>query len=368
MESFRIAFLRTIYGERKINERRKYVVTGIILALVHLFFMCLFLALGIRVLYIYNFVVVLFYAGIAMTTARVARYNYIFAATFVEILLHSMLASLMLGWEWGFMTYTLGLVPASFYIAYTVDYFKKKFRIPAIATMIVFADFLIIREICKRRGPYFDPGVSSGVINGVYLFNMMLTFALLWAVACLFSLEVYYMQHNLENENISLEKLANFDPLTHLLNRRSMDVYLEETHYRAIKKNEDFCIIMADIDDFKKVNDTYGHAAGDKVLIEVSDIITKAVRDNDRVCRWGGEEIVVLIRSDMENAKGVARRICREIAARDIDIGRTMICVTMTLGVAKYRDGETIDEVVGRADRCLYDGKQNGKNMVVCDG
>ena len=367
MEAFKYALLKIINGERKLNERRKYVITGILLSLVHLFFLCLFLVLGVRAMYLYNVGAVLIYAGIAIITGKVARYTYIFIVTFIEILFHSILASLTLGWEWGFMTYTLGLIPASFYIAYTVDYFKKKLRIPAIASAIVFTCFLLVREITSNNGGMYDGVFSDRVVHATYLFNMMLTFILLWGIAFLFSLEVYYMQHNLENENISLEELANHDPLTHLMNRRSMDSYLEESCYRARKKREKFSIIMADIDDFKKINDTYGHSAGDAVLVEASSVVSGAVREEDHVCRWGGEEIVILVRSGMEEAKSVAWRICHEIAAKEITFGEYSINVTMTLGVAEYRDGESVFEIVERADKRMYEGKLRGKNRVVCD-
>ena len=367
MEAFKYALLKIINGERKLNERRKYVITGILLSLVHLYFMCLFLILDVKVMYLYNFAAVLIYACIAIITGRVAKYTYIFIVTFIEILFHSILASLTLGWNWGFMTYTLSLIPASFYIAYTVDYFKKKLRIPAIASAIVFTCFLLVREITSRNGPMYDAAFPDRAVHATYLFNMMLTFILLWGIAFLFSLEVYYMQHNLEHENISLEQLANYDPLTNLLNRRSMDSYLEESCLRARRKRDRFSIIMADIDDFKKINDTYGHAAGDAVLIEVASVVSGEVRDDDCVCRWGGEEIVILVRSGMEQAKGVAWRICKEIASREIPIGEDTLKVTMTLGVAEYRDGESIDDIVGRADKRMYEGKLRGKNRVICD-
>ena len=367
MEAFKYALLRIINGERKLNERRKYVVTGIILSLVHFVLMCLFIGINIKILYIYNFIVVLFYTAIAIITGRVARYNYIFTATYIEILLHSVIASLLLGWDWGFMTYTLGLIPTSFYISYTVDSIKKKLKIPAIASGIVLLCFLLVREILSLHGAFLHVEIPEQTVYRTYLFNMMLTFCFLLVISFLFSLEVYYMQHNLENENISLEKLAHFDPLTRLLNRRSMDSYLEESCYRAKKNREIFCIIMADIDDFKKINDTYGHAAGDKVLVEVASIITGEVRDIDRVCRWGGEEIMVLIKSDMDRARGVAERICTNIASKDIEAGESKIRVTMTLGISQYHDGDSIEGLVERADKCMYDGKLSGKNRVVCE-
>lgn len=367
MDRFLSAIKKTFRGERKLNERRKYQGCGVILSLVHIFMTVLFFKLRVNILFIYNAVIVLFYIAIAVITGKVYRYTYVFIATFIEILLHSILASLLLGWDWGFMSYTLGLVPTSFYIAYTVPYFKQNFRIPFIYSGIVFICYCFVREYCVFNGSILNVYVTASFVDKIFLFNIILTFCFLWGVALLFSLEVYYMQHNLESENTSLEQLANYDPLTKLMNRRSMDLYLNEAVERAVQKSEIFCIIMADIDDFKKINDTYGHAAGDMVLEEVSQIISEDVRENDCVCRWGGEEILILIRSASDTAANVAQRICKDIAAARIDIGNMKLAITMTLGVTQYKENDDIESVVERADKSMYKGKKNGKNQVVCD-
>lgn len=361
------ALKNTFKGERKLNERRKYQSCGVILSLVHLCMAILFYVADVKLMFIYNAVTILFYIGIAVITGRVYRFTYVFIASFIEILLHSVLASLLVGWDWGFMTYTMGLVPLSFYIAYTVPYFKQNFRIPLIYSAIVFVCFFFVREYYVYEGSILEIAVTEAFVDRVYLFNIILTFCFLWVVALLFSLEVYYMQHHLESENTSLEQLANYDPLTKLMNRRSMDIYLKDAIEKAEQKDEMFCIIMTDIDDFKKINDTYGHAAGDIVLEEISGIILENVRDEDCVCRWGGEEILILIRSAQDTAANVAQRICKDIAASRIDIGDVKMAITMTLGVTQYRENDTADTIVERADRSMYRGKKNGKNQVVCD-
>jgi diguanylate cyclase (GGDEF)-like protein len=225
----------------------------------------------------------------------------------------------------------------------------------------------MVREYCVYNGSLLNIVIPEVIVNRVYIFNIVLTFGFLWVVSLLFSLEVYYMQHHLESENISLEKLANYDPLTKLMNRRSMDIFLKDAIEKAEQKKEVFCIIMADIDDFKKVNDTYGHAAGDMVLEETAKIIIDNVRDEDCVCRWGGEEIVILIRSEAETAKNVAQRICKDIAATRLDIGPVKLAITITLGVTQYQSGDDIESVVERADRYMYTGKKRGKNQIVYD-
>ena len=163
-----------------------------------------------------------------------------------------------------------------------------------------------------------------------------------------------------------LEKYANYDTLTRLLNRRSMDNYLQAAYRQAKTGKASFCLLMADIDDFKKVNDTYGHDCGDEVLKYVAQTITTGVKKNDNVFRWGGEEICILLNADEEKAVAAAERIRKDIY-RDPVIYRnkTQVSVTITMGVSPYRDGMTIQAMMDDADAKLYWGKHHGKNQVV---
>ena len=163
-----------------------------------------------------------------------------------------------------------------------------------------------------------------------------------------------------------LEKYVNFDTLTHLLNRRSMDKYLNGAYRRAKSGNSTFCLLMIDIDDFKKVNDTYGHDCGDAVLRYVADTVSRGVRTKDNVFRWGGEEILALINADEERAMHVAERIRKDIAASHVSYrGNVQVAVTVTMGVAPYRVGATLQSMMDEADANLYYGKRHGKNRVV---
>jgi diguanylate cyclase (GGDEF)-like protein len=95
--------------------------------------------------------------------------------------------------------------------------------------------------------------------------------------------------------------------------------------------------------------------------------VTSDIRDKDCACRWGGEEILILLRTSRDTAVSVAERICRDISKCVINCGEDSISVTVTLGVAQLRDDDTMDTFVARADECLYKGKNSGKNQVVSD-
>ena len=117
---------------------------------------------------------------------------------------------------------------------------------------------------------------------------------MIWTMAVMLVITYFGSKFLLEE----LEKYANYDTLTHLLNRRSMDNYMQEAYRQATTGKSSFCLLMADIDDFKKVNDTYGHDCGDEVLKYVAQTISTGVKKNDSVFRWGGEEICILLNAD----------------------------------------------------------------------
>ena len=162
-----------------------------------------------------------------------------------------------------------------------------------------------------------------------------------------------------------LEKYVNYDPLTHLLNRRSMDNYLQEAHRMAKTGMTPFCLLMMDIDDFKLINDTWGHECGDEVLRGVAKIVSSSVGKDDCVFRWGGEEILVLLKADEIIARRVAERIRIAIQKNTFEYNRTRIGVTITIGISAYSPEKGIQDMMNEADKKLYDGKRSGKNQVV---
>ncbi len=162
-------------------------------------------------------------------------------------------------------------------------------------------------------------------------------------------------------------KNSRYDTLTGLLNRKTMDLYIANSMKSAIDDDKPFSFIMYDIDNFKKFNDTYGHDCGDLVLKTVSGVIANGVRPYDHVFRWGGEEILVLLAgSDDKIATMVAERIRAQVEAKIIQRAEQNLHVTVTGGIASYRPGVSIQDMIDKADKNLYVGKQNGKNQVVC--
>jgi diguanylate cyclase (GGDEF)-like protein len=167
-------------------------------------------------------------------------------------------------------------------------------------------------------------------------------------------------------KNKELSKVAFLDPLTGIWNRRAMyDRVLEEAS-RCRRSGKRFCIIMGDIDFFKKINDTFGHKAGDLILKELALFLKDNLREGDNVSRWGGEEFLILVNnSDLKKGAIVAEKLKEAIVEKIFMFEKTKISVTITLGVAEFYNNNNIDEVIDSADKNLYTGKNNGRNRVV---
>lgn len=162
--------------------------------------------------------------------------------------------------------------------------------------------------------------------------------------------------------NEQLTARATQDHLTGLWNRYRMEEAIDHELAMAKRYNRRCSLLMFDVDHFKHFNDTFGHNAGDEVLVRISEVVASAVRGTDQVGRWGGEEFMVLAtETDPEGAHILATRLVRAIAALDLgDYGQ----VTASFGVATCKSGEGRRELIARADQALYAAKEAGRNRV----
>jgi len=156
-----------------------------------------------------------------------------------------------------------------------------------------------------------------------------------------------------------LPRFALIDPLTGLENRRVLDYLNQKLSNRNAK---DLYVLFIDVDNFKRINDTYGHVFGDRVLKKIAEVVVESVRTYDNVIRYGGEEIiVVLYRVTEEEAKGIACRIRERVNQLRFE-DHPEVEVSVSIGVAPYRD--SLFETIKLADRAMYEAKKKGKNRV----
>lgn len=163
-------------------------------------------------------------------------------------------------------------------------------------------------------------------------------------------------------EELKLREQASHDSLTGLLNRRAGEIELDVALIEAQEKDSPFCVLMADIDNFKAVNDTYGHPRGDEIIKMVAEILMDETRKTDKCVRWGGEEfIVVLPFCGLAKASEVAENIRAAMAAFPFDnVGQ----VTLSIGVTESSAGDNPTKLLERVDQRLYASKHDGKNRV----
>lgn len=165
-----------------------------------------------------------------------------------------------------------------------------------------------------------------------------------------------------------LSRLATVDPLTRALNRRGMDSAFPEVEADESGYVKPLSVVMVDLDHFKRVNDTHGHAVGDLVLKEVTRILSNVLRGGDAVIRYGGEEfLLVLPGVDLSTAARVVERARVAVQDAVIEVEDRRISVTASFGVAERTDGEDRETLISRADAALYRAKEAGRNCVHMD-
>ena len=176
----------------------------------------------------------------------------------------------------------------------------------------------------------------------------------------------FEMLQELHEKNSLLGELAVQDPLTKLNNRRYFSNKLEVETARSLRYQHPLSLLVVDVDDFKKINDNDGHLVGDEVLIEISQLIAQQLRAGDVVCRYGGDEFVILlVEACAEQSREIADRICQSVDRTKF--GRASHKVTVSIGYAQYV-GQPLGDFMQQADKMMYTSKKRGKNQVAFFG
>ena len=234
------------------------------------------------------------------------------------------------------------------------------------ATVIVF----VLTLIGSLLLPALVPGYSSS--SNIYAqFFIVAVGGLVVLAASLrqrYLEQIEWQTQQLVQSEAQLRELVIHDPLTGLFNRRYMEETLTLEMLRAERKKYPIGIIMADIDHFKRFNDTHGHAAGDAVLILAGSFLRTQVRSSDVACRYGGEEFILFLpEASPEITQMRAESIRQDIKRIPVQYdGQTLEAVTLSLGVAGFpAQGSTIDAVLRAADAALYRAKRDGRDRIV---
>ncbi len=207
-----------------------------------------------------------------------------------------------------------------------------------------------------------EVGSNIKPLQDIFQINLAVSAVIMLIVIVLLVLSVRRFQQR-------LEKSAATDQLTSLPNRHAFDFVFQQALLDSGRSRLPLCVALIDIDFFKKVNDKNGHLVGDHVLKEIALIAKRSLRESDVICRWGGEEFLILLKNcTLEKATSIAENLRSTIAANDFsrttDLAKKRLAVTVSMGVAQCKDNETEDSVFDRAEVALQQAKENGRNSV----
>lgn len=326
--------------------------------IIHTLFAIIFFTLGVKNLAIFNTgSVILYFAGCIFINSKKTSPVWL-GLLFAEVVAHAFICNIMLGWSFGFSFFGLLIIPVVYYVTFIDGCITH----PTIfATILSAIDITLMFISYFFEGVLYEGGFPYELEQLMSCMNMLITAIALIVFSFLFVYNIRKTMGNLSQKNKELDFLANYDALTHLRNRH----HIADQFHIYEQGTKPYCVILGDIDDFKRINDTYSHDCGDKVLVNVAETISNGVGDRGTVCRWGGEEILVIMSGTSDECYELIENIRLKIQNMKLSFNRREIKVTMTFGFSDYSEAMNIEKLVSVADSRLYKGKRNGKNQVV---
>jgi len=212
---------------------------------------------------------------------------------------------------------------------------------------------------------------SNGTANMVGHFFKILSFYMIYKAIIETGIRTPHkiIFRDMKKNEMMLERLARTDSLTGLLNRRAFMVIFDYERAISTRVGKENAIIMGDIDHFKEVNDKYGHHLGDMILKEIADIFYNNLRQQDSICRWGGEEFVILLPGvKSKDAQGVAEKLRLSIEKHPFRYNEQRIYVTISFGVSRFDPVKSLDDNLEIVDSYLYQAKEAGRNRISFEG
>ena len=330
---------------RKYTTRYMLVVGGSVF--IHAVLAVIFAVAGRPVFAALNAASIIFYLLWCWRFTKGAVDEWMLTSLYLDVVLHACVYNLYLGVDTAFYLYPFTIIPVTFFLS-TRDLKKGNTMLASAFLSAASVLLMLITLSIEPIAPLEDPGL----VRQLFHVNVLVCALLL----CVYTSE--FMTETLSTQQ-SLSFQAENDLLTGLRNRYGFTKEVEKFH------GTQYCVVMCDIDDFKHVNDAYGHSVGDAVLSKVGRILLTSIRRDDAVCRWGGEEFLMVLRCDLEVGRDTVERIRRKLSLTTVEAGGTSITVTMTFGLADCLEAESFDELVRIADGNLFQGKRSGKNCVV---
>ncbi len=349
---------------KKLQDLRKFpLYYSLILTawIVHILFEGFFIYWDVPLMKAYN-IVSIFVFSIGLKLIRRYQKEVIFLC-FVEATVFIALATFSMGWDYGFQNWIFAFL----IVAITVPFKERRyFYILGIvqALLYVLLYFVVYRE--TQWNMLYQ-------LEGIFvLLNITFVFAIIFfadrVLGISKAMEILFLQKKVEE----IKQSVVLDEMTGLLSRRRMNQILSDWNERLQLEDLKFFLIFGDIDHFKRINDTYGHEFGDTVLKQVAGILSRELRGEDIVARWGGEEFLILIKDKpygrealkVSEVRELLSRVRKRVEESPIYYGEEPISVTITFGGVSSKSYRDIYEMIRQADEQMYRGKREGRNRV----
>jgi len=325
----------------------------------HVMYLILFAVNGINIMAVFNIFSVLFYVLMILLVLRVKNRVDLVYASIIEIIVHAAVATMCVGWEPDFGMFLLMIISMAFLMP------NKTRKIPFLIMAISLTIYGIERFIFQGPEDTIYNIEQEPIARVLFIINIVIGVFVLVYVSVIYSVLDQYTRATLRVQTEKLRIAASVDPLTKLFNRRAMNEELKKNTSESEAAGLSYVIGIGDIDDFKHVNDTFGHDFGDIVLSRVAELLKENFPEKCRIARWGGEEFLVLIPAvTMEEGLPDFEKVVQTIRDHTFVFVGSVLHVTMTFGVCEASSGADVDKVISRADKRLYKGKNNGKNHV----
>lgn len=316
----------------------------------------LFIVLGVWQMVVICGVSAAIWIGILLVNRR-GMIQAAFLAGVINSAAFSLLTTWLLGWDSGFFLPALLIIPLIFHNSQLSQLLKCTLAF-AILSVVMGLYILSWQESAYW---FFD----NQLLRLVAVINLIITVVVLAITGHFFETSASDAEKALIHTNKKLAGLATTDPVTNLVNRRIILSRIEQEKNRMERGSKPFSLIMVDVDNFKQINDAYGHSGGDFVLVNLAEMISLSLRKQDEVARWGGDEFLIMLpETDMEGGLIVAEKIRERVLSTPFWYREIDIPVTITLGLGSCEMGMGVGSCIRKADQALYVGKQTGKNKV----
>ena len=371
----------------------KFYIASFAACAMHVTYLIIFLIFRMWLLAMFNIFSISLYLALGIITLKTKTSDHVVVWVVLfnsEVIVYALLCTVMQGPDTAFFLLPMMVLPVMAYYLFIYCSRKVFFRIAAVMSTVTIAALAFMIVFIGSVGSVYiliDMHELTDVeIMTLRAINITFTFGTLMLFTFTFYMEVTRAMSQLHKTNKELNYIATHDALTGLSNRHSLWKFFDDLEI----SRDHYCIVLGDLDDFKKINDTYGHDCGDVVLKSVADVILSNMTEADMACRWGGEEMLIVMRGTRDECFERLGKIKSEICSLNIVHEEQPVKVTMTFGFAgseeKTHAFETaeigiitppaatskrtqshieIETLISMVDKRLYVGKRNGKNVII---